>query len=235
MQVEATFPAVEAATLELRMSRSAPGRYSLHDFAKNVYDVHAFARDNRELEATRPGPYGWNVTGHGGKVTVKYKVFGDRIDGTYLAIDDTHAHINMPAALMWARGFEKRPATLHFEPPERSRWQVASQLLPGADARTFTAPNLQYLMDSPTELSAFALRTFTVDDGSRKPVFRVALHHQGTDAELDAFTRYVGALVRETREVFGVFPAFEGNTYTFIADYLPWAASDGMEHRNSTV
>ena len=44
MQVEATFPAVGAATLELRMSRSSPGRYSLHDFAKNVYDVHAFAR-----------------------------------------------------------------------------------------------------------------------------------------------------------------------------------------------
>jgi hypothetical protein len=44
MQVEATFPSVEAATLELRMSRSSPGRYSLHDFAKNVYDVHAFAR-----------------------------------------------------------------------------------------------------------------------------------------------------------------------------------------------
>ena len=67
MQVEATFPSVEAATLELRMSRSSPGRYSLHDFAKNVYDVHAFARDNRELETTRPDPYGWNVTGHGGR------------------------------------------------------------------------------------------------------------------------------------------------------------------------
>ena len=28
---------------------------------------------------------------------------------------------------------------------------------------------------------------------------------------------------------------FDGNTYTFIADYLPWANGDGMEHRNSTV
>ena len=33
--------------LELRMSRASPGRYSLHDFAKNVYDVHAFASDGR--------------------------------------------------------------------------------------------------------------------------------------------------------------------------------------------
>jgi predicted metalloprotease with PDZ domain len=41
--------------------------------------------------------------------------------------------------------------------------------------------------------------------------------------------------VREARHVFGEYPPFEGNTYTFIADYLPWAHGDGMEHRNSTV
>src|SRR5438874_897604 len=102
MQVEASFPDLGAAPLELRMSRSSPGRYSLHEFAKNVYDVHAFARDGRELETTRPDPYGWNAAGHGGSVTVKYKVYGDRVDGTYLAIDETHAHINMPSAIMWA-------------------------------------------------------------------------------------------------------------------------------------
>ena len=45
------------------MSRSSPGRYSLHDFAKNVYDVHAFDADGRELKTTRPDPYGWNVPG----------------------------------------------------------------------------------------------------------------------------------------------------------------------------
>ena len=66
MQVEASFTNLGAGPLELRMSRSSPGRYSLHDFAKNVYDVHAFAADRRELETTRPDPYGWNVSGHGG-------------------------------------------------------------------------------------------------------------------------------------------------------------------------
>src|SRR5215831_6653677 len=73
MQVEATFPEVGSGALELRMSRSSPGRYSLHDFAKNVYDVHTFGADGREIHATRPDPYGWNVSDHGGTVTVKYK------------------------------------------------------------------------------------------------------------------------------------------------------------------
>src|ERR1700686_5632856 len=104
MQVEATFPDVGGQTLELRLSRASPGRYSLHDFAKNVYDVHAFAADGREIQTTRPDPYGWNVSGHGGSVTVKYKVFGDRVDGTYIAVDTTHPHVNMPAGIMWAPG-----------------------------------------------------------------------------------------------------------------------------------
>src|SRR5262245_64953804 len=124
LQVDATFSDLGATPLELRMSRSSPGRYSLHDFAKNVYDVHTFGVDGRELPATRPDPYGWTVAGHGGSVTVKYKVYGDRVDGTYLAIDATHAHINMPAAMMWARGLEDRPVAIALDPPGGLRWQV---------------------------------------------------------------------------------------------------------------
>src|SRR5262245_24653396 len=176
MQVEATFPAVEAATLELRMSRSSPGRYSLHDFAKNVYDVHAFARDGRELETTRPDASGWIVSGHGGAVTMKYRVFGDRVDGTYLAIDRTHAHINMPAVIMWARGLDDRPDVVEFAAVGGADWRFASQLHPGANRLELTAPNLQYLMDSPTEFSPFVqMREFA--NGSRR--FRLAIHHIG--------------------------------------------------------
>src|SRR5438067_1274238 len=152
MQVEAAFSELAQSPLELRMSRSSPGRYSLHDFAKNVYDVHAFGRDGRELTATRPDAYGWSVAGHGGAATVKYKVYGDRIDGTYLAVDVNHAHINMPAAIMWARRLEDRPIDLTFEQPAGAEWKVATQLFAGkTPSATFTAPNLQYLMDSPTE------------------------------------------------------------------------------------
>src|SRR5689334_12394129 len=132
MQVEATFPDLPAAPLELRMSRSSPGRYSLHDFAKNVYDVHAFGADGRELDAARPDPYGWTVAGHGGRVTVRYKIYGDRVDGTYLAIDPMHAHINMPAAMMWARGLDDRAIAIGFEPPAGAHWQAATQLHPGS-------------------------------------------------------------------------------------------------------
>src|SRR5437867_7423260 len=246
MQVEAAFTELAQAPLELRMSRSSPGRYSLHDFAKNVYDVHAFGRDGRELPApsvTRPDPYGWTVSGHGGGVTVKYKVHGERIGGTYLAIDANHAHINMPAALMWAHGLEDRPAVVTLQQPAGKHWQVATQLhvngdrspydarRPVPDTFELTAANLQYLMDSPTEFGSIVIREFSV--GPR--TFRFAVHHTGTDAELDAFVKDVEKIVQQEGAIYGEYPEYEPGNYTFLAEYLPYSGGDGMEHRNSTV
>jgi predicted metalloprotease with PDZ domain len=235
MDVDMTLGDLPAMPLQLLMSRASPGRYALHDFAKNVFDLRVMDAEGRSLAVAHVNPHEWDVAQHGPQVRVHYRIFGDRIDGTYLAVDATHAHINMPSALMWVRGLEQRPATVHFEPPPGSGWRVATQLMPGTDAFTFTAPSLQYLMDSPSEFSAFSLRTFPVADGGRTPTFRLAVHHTGTDAELDSLTRDVERMVREARNVFGEFPAYEGNTYTFIADWLPWASGDGMEHRNSTI
>jgi predicted metalloprotease with PDZ domain len=231
MQVEATFPDLPDGVLDLRMSRASPGRYSLHDFAKNVYDVHAFGRDGSELETRRPDLHGWSVAGHGGRVTVRYKVYGDLVDGTYLAVDTTHAHINMPAAIMWARGLDDRPSTLTFTPPTGAVWQIATQLHRGSSPLDFTAPNLRYLMDSPVEFGPVSIREFSV--GARR--FRFAAHHRGTDRELDDFVKDVEKIVRQEGAVFGEFPEFDPGEYTFLADYLPYASGDGMEHRNSTV
>lgn len=237
MQVEVTFRELPAAPLQLRMSRTSPGRYALHEFAKNVFDVVVRDGAGRALKPTRPNLHQWDVTGHDGTVVVTYRVYGDRVDGTYLAIDSTHAHINMPAALIWARGLDSRQARVSFVLPPERNWRVATQLLPTDDPFTFTAPNLAYLLDSPTEVSAFTLRTFTVPERPQEagPTFRIALHHDGTDADADALARDAERIVRETLPIFGEFPRFEGNTYTFLADYVPWASGDGMEHRNSTV
>ena len=231
MQVEATFDDLGSAALELRMSRSSPGRYAPHDFAKNVYDVHAFNGAGREIATTRPDPYGWTVADHGGAVTVKYKIFGDYLDGTYLAVDATHAHINMPAVIMWARGFDDRAVIVSLALPEGKHWQVATQLQAGATPFEFTAPNLQYLMDSPAEFGPIATRRFTAAERT----FRIAVHHTGTDAELDGFVRDVEKIVREEATIYGEYPPYEPGHYTFLADYLPHAADDAMEHRNSTV
>lgn len=235
IQVEVTFRELPATPLQVRMSRTSPGRYALHEFAKNVYDVQITDGKGQALQARRPDLHQWDVAGHDGTVVVRYRVFGDRVDGTYLGVDATHAHMNIPATLMWARGLEARPARVRLQQPAGRTWRVATQLYPTDDPLTFTAPNFHYLMDSPTEFSAYTLRTFQVAAAGRTPTFRIALHHDGTDAEAVAYARDTERIVRETVAIFGEFPEFEQNTYTFLADYLPWASGDGMEHRNSTV
>jgi len=238
MQVEVKFPNVPAGTLQLRMARSSPGRYALAEFAKNVFDVAIVNGKGQPLTATRPNPHEWDVANHDGTVVVTYKIFGDRTDGTYLGIDDMHAHINIPASLMFARGWFERPARVTFVRPPGRQWKVATQLFPTSDPLVFTAPNIQYLMDSPTDFSNFMLRTFTIDDGQKRngppPTFRIALTHDGTEAEADAFAKDVERIVREEVAMWGEFPQYETNTYTFLSVYLPWANGDGMEHRNST-
>jgi len=201
MQVEATFTTVPPGPLELRMSRSSPGRYALHEFAKNVYDVRIDDGAGRPLVAEQPDTSQWDVPRHSGVVRVRYKVFGDATDGTYLGVDTSHAHINIPATLMWVRGLEDRPVRVSFEPPPGAKWKVATQLHSTDDPLTFSAANLSYLIDSPAELSDFVLRTFSVGQP-----FRIALHHDGSGRDADRFAADLERIVKEELAVFGELP-----------------------------
>lgn len=233
-RITVTYRDVGDAPVRFEMSRSSPGRYAIHEFAKNVYSLTAVDGAGRPLEVERTDPYGWTVSGHDGTVSVTYTLFGDRADGTYAQIDATHAHLNMPASLLWARGFDDRPVELSFRSPDPS-WRIATQLAPTADPAVFTAPNLQYLMDSPTELSDHKVREWTVDDNGVPRTIRVALHDPGTDEDADIFAERGRKVVDQLIAVFGDVPDFDFGTYTFIADYLPHVSGDGMEHRNSTI
>lgn len=234
-EITVRFDNLPAAPLQLRMSRSSPGRYALHEFAKNVYNVRATDAGGRALPITRPDPHQWDVAGHQGTVLVSYTLFGDHADGTYTGIDVTHAHMNMPATFMWARSMTERPVAITFRAPAGSGWRVATQLRPTADPAKYTAPHQQYFMDSPTELSAFDQREWQVTSGGRTQTIRIAIHHQGTPQQLDEYERAARAIVAQQAAIYGELPEFDFGTYTFIADYLPWVRGDGMEHRNSTI
>jgi predicted metalloprotease with PDZ domain len=217
------------------MSRSSPGRYALHEFAKNVYGVSAVDGRGRPLEITRPDPHSWMVHGHDGTIRLTYTLYADRADGTYSGIDRSHAHLNMPATFMWAPVAAERPVRVTFHTPAGSEWRVATQLAPTTTPNTFTAPHLQYFMDSPTEVSNFAVREWTIPSGNRRDTIRIAMHHRGTDAELDAYAEMARKVVAEQIAVYGNPAPYDHGLYTFLADYVPWASGDGMEHRNSTV
>ncbi|MDF7810371.1 PDZ domain-containing protein [Hymenobacter sp. YC55] len=227
-RVSITFAQLPAGPLQVRMARSSPGRYALHEFAKNVYEVKATDSKGKALGISRPDPYGWDVAGHDGTVVFSYTLFGDRTDGTYAGIDARHAHLNIPATLAYARGLEQRPAEVKFDLP--TGWQVASQLRPDATKGTWYAPHLQYLMDSPTSLGPQKTRTWQ----EQGRTIEMQVLHEGTDAELDSYVAQAKKVVKEAAAVFGELPEYDFGRYTFVANYLPQTSGDGMEHRNST-
>lgn len=237
--IVATFRGAPKGPLRLNMSRSSPGRYAIHEFAKNVYKVTAVDGAGKPLTVERADPYGWTISGHDGTVKVTYTLYADRGDGTYSQVDATHAHLNMPATFLWAAGYDAKPIRVSFKRADPS-WKIATQLPPiktdgvSGQADAFWAPNLQYFMDSPTEISAFTAREWQVTDAGKTYTFRLALHHPGTEADADKFAEKLKAIVPEHIKVFGALPRFDHGTYTFIADYMPQITGDGMEHRNST-
>ena len=233
-RITVTWKDIGDAPLQMRMSRSSPGRYALHEFAKNVYKIWVVDGSGNPLSFTRPNAYQWDVSGHDGTVSVTYTLYADRADGTYSGIDLTHAHLNMPATFMWARGFDDRPINITFSPAVDD-WKVATQLVPTDDEFVFSAPHLQYFLDSPTELSNFSERSWTVRSNGELATFRLAVHHDGSEEDVDQYLAMAKNIVEAQVEIFGELPAFDYGTYTFISDYLPYVPGDGMEHRNSTI
>ncbi|WP_263385705.1 M61 family metallopeptidase [Granulicella arctica] len=238
MQVDATFYDVPPGPFYVQMSRSSPGRYAAFEFVADLFK-ETFTDDlGKTLIATRPNVRSWVIANHGRTIHASYSVFGDQGDGTFLAVDVTHARINIPATFLWARGFDSRGVQVNFVLPAGSKWKVATQLYTTQRALSFTAPNLQYLMDSPIELSDFSERTFSIpalQRGGKTETFRVVAHHQGTNADLDGYVANLQKIIREEQAIFGEFPEYEPGSYTFLLDYLPWSSGDGMEHRNSTM
>ena len=233
-RISVTWRDIGDGPLQMRMSRSSPGRYAIHEFAKNVYQVSVVDGQGNPLTFARPSPYQWDVAGHDGTVTVTYTLYADRAGGTYSGIDLTHAHLNIPATFMWARGFDNRPITVTFNPADEN-WKVATQLAPTDDPYVFSAPGLQYFMDSPTELSNFAERSWDVQSNGKTQTIRLVVHHGGIDEDVDTFLEKAKKVVDAQIDVFGELPDFDYGSYTFIADYLPHVSGDGMEHRNSTI
>ncbi|WP_223815833.1 M61 family metallopeptidase [Adhaeribacter rhizoryzae] len=230
--IKVVFAELPAGLFSVRMARSSPGRYALHEFAKNIYKVKAYNSVGQEITLTRPNPHQWDIPSHDGTVTITYTLFGDRADGTYNGISEEHVHLNMPATLMYGLGLDNRARLVQFNLPAGKNWQIATQLKKETTPNTYTAPHLQYLMDSPVEISDLKFSEWQLP--AQNKTIRIALHTQAGDKAFADYTTKAKKVVAEAGAVFGQFPDYDFNSYTFLACYGPQAVGDGMEHRNST-
>ena len=160
-QISVAYQNIETDTLSLRMSRSSPGRYAIHEFAKNVYAFKAFDEKGNVLQVHRPNPYQWDISGHQGNVNITYTLFANHGDGTYSQIDETHAHLNIPATFMYAPALRKNPIYINVFPRKDLNWKVATQLKT-LNNNEYFAPHMDYFMDSPIEISDHQAISFKI-------------------------------------------------------------------------
>ena len=234
LTISVEFPSLPPGPLEVHMAQSSPGRYALHNFAKNVYAEQAFDSQGQVLEVSRKDVNAWQISGHDGFVKFVYTLYANRAGGTYSGIDNRKVHLNMPASFIYGIGMEERPIELHADLSEYPDWKFATQLKK-LDDDSYWAPNYYYFLDSPTIIAPMDFRSFGVDSDGKKQTIEIALLHEGTDAELDAYTEWVKLIVEEQKKIYGSLPDFDFGKYTFLLSYNPWASGDGMEHRNSTI
>ena len=225
---------LESGPLRVRMSRSSAGRYATHEFGKNVYNVKAFDEAGTPIPVKQVEGDVYEVANHGASVKITYTLFANWTDGTYASIDASHAHLNMPAVILWAEGMDQRPVHILFKDLDKNGWHVSTQLKPeSSDA--YYAPNFQYMMDSPTELSASKENSWEVSnpDGKKQGI-HLSIHSDDAQPVIDNFAKMVQKMVLEEQAVFGELPVYDFGDYTFLDDVYPTNDGDGMEHRNST-
>ena len=235
-QIECIVSDINSRTAIFRMSRSSPGRYATHEFGKNVYDVSATDLDGKPLKVDRIDGDIYEVPHPGGYVRLRYTLYGNYADGTYVGIDPDGIHLNMPGAFMWMKGIDNIPITIHFNLPPDRHWTIATQLQPTNDPATFMARGLQYFMDCPTVIGNLNYRFWDVRNPDGKVYhFRLALDGAADSSDLNSFTDKVQRIVLQEQAVYGEVPAYDYGTYTFLANINPYVHGDGMEHRNSTM
>ncbi|WP_421870439.1 M61 family metallopeptidase [Marinoscillum sp.] len=228
LKISILFTELEGESLEIRMPNSSPGRYALHNFAKNVYEEQAFDGAGNEVELVRLTPFTWEMPVTNGKARFDYTIYGNHADGTYLGVDAKKLHMNMPATFAYGTGLEDRKINLVI--PKKEGWSVATQLVKENET-TYSAPNYYYFYDSPTMVGKIDWREWQVDGQT----IQLAMMHEGTNQELDDYTEWVKKVVAEQQSIYGELPSFDYGRYTFLVAYNPWVDGDGMEHRNSTV
>ncbi len=234
-EISVTVEGAKTDYLEFVMSKASPGRYATHEFAKNVYNVHAKDDKGQAITVEKTAPNVFRVKNNHSKVTLHYTLFGNRGDGTYAYIGRTGYHLNIPATFIWVRGLEKAPVTVSFS-DLKPGWSVATQLFATTQPNTFTAPDLQYFLDAPIKVAKLHWREWTITNPDQKKyTIKLALEADAPAVAIDSFTNNLKKVVNEAIAVFGEAPAFDNGSFVFIASLNPYAYGDGMEHRNSTM
>ncbi len=129
-------------SLDFQMAKWSPGRYAVFDFAKNVQQFEALGgicpRGAQcklpTFPVNRVDDQTWRVsTMNTQRLTIRYKVFGDDLSGTFSQLDSRHANYNGGSVFMYVVNHKPDPVKLEINPP--AGWRIVNP--PEFDSYTF--------------------------------------------------------------------------------------------------
>lgn len=230
--------------IDFQMPKWSPGRYAVFDFAKNVQEFQALGGIcppaglkcmQPDFPVSRTDDQTWRVaTMKTHSLTIRYKVFGNDLSGTFSQLDSRHANFNGGSLFMYVAGHKQDPVELVIDPPPG--WRIVNGRMDEkdrgdkVDQREWKFPNYDLLIDTPTEIAP----NWTVDqfqvDGKR---YHVVVHSFGDEGgKRPALIRDIEKIVRAEIAMWGP-PEFD--SYTFLIHFAADDHSgDGMEHLTST-
>lgn len=234
----------QAKAIDFQMPKWSPGRYAVFDFAKNVQEFQALGNICPpavlpELKCVQPSfpvkridDQTWRVNPiNTQSLTIRYKVFGNDLSGTFSQLDTRHANFNGGSVFMYVVNHKPDPVKLVIDPP--AGWRIINgrmnQTAP-RDQREWQFPNYDVLMDTPTEIAPDWTEDQFQVDGKR---YHVVIHSFGDEGgKRAALVRDIEKIVRAQTAMWGE-PDFD--SYTFLIHFAADDHSgDGMEHLTST-
>lgn len=213
--------------IDLAIPAWSPGRYVIHNFAKNIQDFSAQTQTGKKLFWQKLDKQTWRIESLGeNNLEIEYKVFADDLSGTFSQLNQDHANFNGASIFMYLVGYKQLPIELKIERP--SNWKIISGATNDINQTEFYFENYDILIDTPTEIGKFELDSFQLGGNT----YRVALHNYYSFNEKSKLLETIKQIVETQIKILGT-PDF--NHYTFLIHIVsPKYPSDGMEHLNST-
>ncbi len=224
-------------TIDFQMAKWSPGRYAVFDFAKNVQEFQALGGicptgamcKLPSFPVDRVDDQTWRVSARNThSITIKYKVFGDDLSGTFSQLNTHHANFNGGNLFMYVVNHKPDPVKLTIDPPKG--WRIINGRTDRSDQTEWELPNWDIMIDTPTEIAPDWTRDDFQVDGK---TYHVVVHSLGDEGgKRAALVQDIEKIVRAETTMWGP-PEFD--QYTFLIHFAADDRSgDGMEHLTST-
>jgi len=216
--------------LELSLPTWTPGWYTVENYLKNILRFKVTDAKGARIEPTMIRKQTWLVEPKGlDRIRVEFDYRADVLALNQAKITGDFAFFTGTELFLMAANHRNSPSTVRFEMP--AGWRIASALKQ-TDTTTFTAPDYDTLVDSPTEMGNFDLTEFEVD---KKPHYLVTNPAGAFSKDKAAkFAEMLAKVAKADGAIFGGLP-YEKYVYFYFFTQAESNAGGALEHNNSFV